>query len=72
MNILKLLEDRVIKALVAAGAPENTPAMVRSSAKANFGDYQCNAIMAAAKKMGINPRELAQKVIDNLDLEGIA
>ncbi|WP_067518853.1 arginine--tRNA ligase [Endozoicomonas ascidiicola] len=72
MNILKLLEDRVIKALIAAGAPEDTPAMVRPSAKANFGDYQCNAVMAAAKKMGMNPRELAQNVIDHLDLEGIA
>ena len=72
MNILRLLEDRVIKALVAAGAPADTPAMVRPSARANFGDYQCNAVMAAAKKMGMNPRELAQKVMDHLDLEGIA
>ena len=72
MNILKLLEDRVIKALSAAGAPEDTPAMVRQSARANFGDYQCNAVMAAAKKMGMNPRELAQKVVDELNLEGIA
>ena len=72
MNILKLLEDRVVKALIAAGAPEDTPAMVRPGARANFGDYQCNAVMAAAKKMGMNPRELAQSVIDQLDLEGIA
>lgn len=72
MNILKLLEDRVIKALIAAGAPEDTPPMVRQSARANFGDYQCNAVMAAAKKMGLKPRDLARKVEDNLDLEGIA
>ncbi|WP_263082054.1 arginine--tRNA ligase [Endozoicomonas sp. Mp262] len=72
MNILKLLEDQVIKALIAAGAPSDTPAMVRPSARANFGDYQCNAVMAAAKKMGIPPRELAQKVIDHLQLDGIA
>ena len=72
MNIIKLLEDRVIKALNAAGAPEGTPAMVRPSARANFGDYQCNAVMAAAKKMGMKPRELAQQVIDQLDLDGIA
>lgn len=72
MNILKLLEDHVIKALIAAGAPSDTPAMVRPSARANFGDYQCNAVMAAAKKMGVPPRELAQKVIDQLQLDGIA
>ena len=72
MNILKLLEDRVIKALNAADAPEDTPAMVRPSARANFGDYQCNAVMSAAKKMGQKPRDLAQTVVDNLNLEGIA
>ncbi|MGI9277248.1 MAG: arginine--tRNA ligase [Endozoicomonas sp.] len=72
MNILKLLEDRVIKALKAAGAPEDTPAMVRASARANFGDYQCNAVMAAAKKVGQKPRDLAQTVVDKLDLDGIA
>ncbi|MRI31962.1 arginine--tRNA ligase [Endozoicomonas sp. OPT23] len=72
MNILKLLEDRVISALKAAGAPEDTAPMVRASARANFGDYQCNAVMAAAKKMGMKPRDLAQQVIDQLDLEGIA
>ncbi|MGB1272580.1 MAG: arginine--tRNA ligase, partial [Endozoicomonas sp.] len=72
MNILKLLEDRVIKALMAAGAPKDTPAMVRASARANFGDYQCNAVMAAAKKMDLNPRELAQQILNQLDLNGIA
>lgn len=72
MNILKLLEDKVLTALTTAAVPESTAAMVRQSAKANFGDYQCNAVMAAAKAMGKNPRELAQQVIDHLDLSGIA
>ncbi len=72
MNIIKLLEDKVIKALIAAGAPEGTPAMIRASARSNFGDYQCNAVMAAAKKMGMNPCNLAQQVVNHLDLEGIA
>lgn len=72
MNILKILEQRIIKALSAAGVPEDTPAMVRPGARADFGDYQCNAVMAAAKRLGIPPRELAQKVIDHLDLADIA
>ena len=72
MNILTLLEERIIQALVAAGAPSDTPALVRPSARANFGDYQCNAVMAAAKKMGMPPRELAQKVVEQLDLTDIA
>lgn len=72
MNVLKLLESKVKEALIAAGAPADTPAMIRPSARANFGDYQCNAVMAAAKKMGMPPRDLAEKVIGYLDLAGIA
>ncbi len=72
MNILKTLEDRISSALVSAGAPENTSPMVRAAARTGFGDYQCNAVMAVAKKLGVPPRELAQKVIDHLDLDDIA
>lgn len=72
MNIRKLLDTQVIKALIAAGAPANSPAMVRQSARPNFGDYQCNAVMAAAKKMGKNSREFAEEVINHLRIDDIA
>ena len=72
MNIAALINDKVSKALEAAGAPVGSPAAVRQSAKAQFGDYQANGVMGVAKKLGMNPREFAQKVIDVLDLDGIA
>ncbi|MCF7354417.1 arginine--tRNA ligase [Vibrio sp. CK2-1] len=72
MNIAALINDKVSKALEAAGAPAGSPATVRQSAKAQFGDYQANGVMGVAKKLGMNPREFAQKVIDVLDLDGIA
>ncbi len=72
MNIQALLNEKVSAAMVAAGAPENSPAAVRQSAKAQFGDYQANGIMGVAKQLGYNPREFAQKVLDVLDLDGIA
>ncbi|MDD1792924.1 arginine--tRNA ligase [Enterovibrio makurazakiensis] len=72
MNIQALLNEKVSAAMVAAGAPEGSPAAVRQSAKAQFGDYQANGIMGVAKKLGGNPRDFAQKVLDVLDLEGIA
>ncbi|GLT15713.1 arginine--tRNA ligase [Vibrio algivorus] len=72
MNIAALINDKVSKALEAAGAPAGSPAAVRQSAKAQFGDYQANGVMGVAKKLGMNPREFAQKVIDVLDLDGIA
>lgn len=72
MNIQALINDKVSQALEAAGAPAGTPAAVRQSAKPQFGDYQANGVMGAAKKLGSNPREFAQKVLDVLDLDGIA
>ncbi|GAB7216645.1 arginine--tRNA ligase [Dickeya oryzae] len=58
--------------MIAAGAPADSEAMVRQSAKAQFGDYQANGIMAAAKKLGMPPRQLAEKVVNTLQLDGIA
>ena len=72
MNIQALINDKVSQALEAAGAPVGSPAAVRQSAKAQFGDYQANGVMGVAKKLGTNPREFAQKVIDCLELDGIA
>ncbi|MGR5061783.1 arginine--tRNA ligase [Photobacterium sp. DNB22_13_2] len=72
MNIQALINDKVSQALEAAGAPAGSPAAVRQSAKAQFGDYQANGVMGVAKKLGTNPREFAQKVIEQLDLDGIA
>ncbi|WP_406665204.1 arginine--tRNA ligase [Gallaecimonas sp. GXIMD1310] len=68
MNIQALLNDKVAAALAAAGAPEGTPAAVRQSARPEFGDYQANGVMAAAKRMKQNPREFAQQVLAHLDL----
>ncbi|NOH23376.1 arginine--tRNA ligase [Vibrio europaeus] len=72
MNIQALINDKVSQALEAAGAPAGSPAAVRQSAKPQFGDYQANGVMGVAKKLGTNPRVFAQKVLDVLDLEGIA
>lgn len=46
MNIQALLSDKVSQALIAAGAPADCEAQVRQSAKAQFGDYQANGVMA--------------------------
>lgn len=72
MNIQALLSDKVTQALVAAGAPANSEALVRQSAKAQFGDYQANGVMGAAKILGIAPRQLAEQVLTHLELDGIA
>src|SRR5476651_820660 len=58
--------------MTAAGAPADSEPQVRQSAKAQFGDYQANGIMSVAKKLGMAPRQLAEKVVELLDLSGIA
>lgn len=72
MNIQSILSDKIKQAMVIAGADQSCDALVRQSGKPQFGDYQANGIMAVAKKLGLNPREFAQKVLDNLQLSDIA
>lgn len=72
MNIQSILSDNIKQAMIQAGADEQCEALVRQSNKPQFGDYQANGIMAAAKKLGLNPREFAQRVLDHLDLTSIA
>ncbi|WP_392565621.1 arginine--tRNA ligase [Utexia brackfieldae] len=71
MNIQTLLTDKINQAMRAAGAPQESDALIKQSAKVQFGDYQANGIMAAAKKLGCLPRQLAEKVVEQLDLTGI-
>ncbi len=72
MNIRHLLNEKVKTAMIAAGLPSDTNPAINASTRANFGDYQANGVMGAAKKLKTNPRALAQTVVEHLDLDGIA
>jgi arginyl-tRNA synthetase len=72
VNIQALLSDKVSQALIAAGASADCEPQVRQSAKVQFGDYQANGVMSVAKSLGKPPRQVAEAVIANLDLTGIA
>ena len=67
---VKVLTQRLTDAMTAA-APEAAGAdpVVRPSDRA---DFQANGIMGLAKRLGTNPRELAQRVLDAVDLDGVA
>ncbi|HEX5685482.1 MAG TPA: arginine--tRNA ligase [Ideonella sp.] len=67
----QLLDARVSAALAAAGC-EGAPAVITPSARPEFGDFQANGVMGAAKARRQNPRELAQQVVEKLNLAGIA
>ena len=72
MSIKNHLNQRLSAAMIAAGIPEDCQPTLALSARPQFGDYQANGAMAAAKRLGANPRALAQQIVDQLDLEGIA
>ena len=72
MNIQSILSEKIKQAMIAAGADAQCEALVRQSGKVQFGDYQANGIMPAAKKLGLNPREFAQSVLDKAELQDIA
>lgn len=72
--MIQELEKALSAALGAAGIemPEDYEVQVESSADLRFGDYQSNAAMVLAKRLRTNPRELAARVIELLDLGGLA
>lgn len=72
MTIKSLLTDRFQTAMAAAGIPGDCAPHITVSTRPGFGDFQANGAMAAAKQLKTNPRELAQKILDNLDLTDIA
>ncbi|MGE4002842.1 MAG: arginine--tRNA ligase, partial [Planctomycetaceae bacterium] len=69
MNILQSLRDRFIHALAElTDDPPTYAAMVRPSQDAKFGDYQANCAMPLAKQHGTNPRELAARIVETLEI----
>ena len=72
MPIKELLNQRFSAAMAAAGIPDDCSPALALSGKPQFGDYQANGAMGAAKRLGTNPRELATKILENLNLEDIA
>jgi len=68
--IVDILEQRVSLVMTdIAGEP--VPAIVKPTHGPKSSDYQANGVMGLAKKLKQNPRQLAQKIVDNLDLADI-
>ena len=75
ITITELLSERLnlaLKNIEKADLLSNFQGSVTSAADTRFGDYQTNAAMVLAKKLGMPPRELAAKIIDQIDVDGIS
>lgn len=70
MHLKRILTERIEKAFAELGLEGS--ALVQAASRPEYGDYQANGVMAAAKKSGRNPREVAADVVEAVDLDGIA
>ena len=70
LPLIEQLEDRVSK-VMSEIADEPVSAIVKLSQNPKFGDYQVNGVMGLAKKLSMNPRQLADKVVTQCDLSDI-
>lgn len=64
-DLAGLLSDAAGAAFVTLGLEAGLGAMRRSD-RPDLADFQCNGAMAAAKKLGKNPREIATAVVEAL------
>ena len=63
------LKAQLLRALKSLGVPESIVPSFEKPRIAAHGDLTTNVAMMAAKQMRTNPRQLAQKILDNLNLD---
>lgn len=72
MNIKQLLANKTQDAFIKLGLPAETNPAVTQSTRPEFGDYQINGAMSAAKQLKTNPRQLAEQLLALLALDDLA
>ncbi len=70
-TIIDILDGRITGAMNKSVGRGDCVALLRATTDAKFGDYQANGVMALARKLKTNPRELAAQVVANLEIEDI-
>lgn len=74
MTLSQELESRLLVAInsVLPDFSGEATTKVNASADLRFGDYQANAAMILAKQAKMNPRQLAQNIVDEIDCADLA
>jgi arginyl-tRNA synthetase len=69
-STIAYLTTQLDRAIVAALGDDyaGTDPLLGLSSNPKFGDYQANMAMGLAKKLGQQPRTIAQSIVDNLDV----
>jgi len=69
------LDDRfcaAIRAVVPDLPDDQVKAHIGPSRQPKLGDFQSNCAMPIAKRIGLKPRELAAKIVEAIDVSGLA
>jgi len=69
-SVIRQLEHRFREAFSKAWGPgwADRDPLIRPAQDPRFGDYQCNAAMSLAKELGEKPRQVAQQIVDAIDV----
>ncbi|MDY7015045.1 MAG: arginine--tRNA ligase, partial [Cyanobacteriota bacterium] len=62
--------SQALTAAIGSDCADLAPLIVPAS-NPKFGDYQCNVALPLAKKIQQKPREIAQNILDNLDVNSL-
>lgn len=72
-STIAYLTTQLDRAIVAALGDDyaGTDPLLGLSSNPKFGDYQANMAMGLSKKLGQQPRQIAQSIVDNLDVAAV-
>src|ERR1700736_638877 len=70
-TVSQILQERLQNALQAVGITSDEPLQLAPTTDARHGDYQTNAAMVLAKKLTLNPRNLASRIVAHLSADDI-
>lgn len=71
VTIVQLLQQCLQAALAASGFLEDELPQVAPTTDQRHGDYQSNIAMVLSKKLKQNPRAMATRIVENLDLKDL-
>ena len=72
MSALAEIQSRFAVALAGITDDINASlAMIRPAQDPKFGDFQANCAMPLGKKTGRSPRDIAQEIVDRLQLDDL-
>jgi arginyl-tRNA synthetase len=73
---VQLLTERfraaILQALPDAGLEDDIDPAITPSRNPKFGDFQCNAAMGLAKRLGLKPRDVAQMIVARVETGDLA